>query len=65
MSIIILKSCSFYLEVEVLMELFLSIFLGISGILILCLLNPGRAVALTEVTCLGIIDLDILSRKVP
>jgi hypothetical protein len=35
----------------VLMELFLSIFLGISGILVLYLLNPGREAALTEVTC--------------
>jgi hypothetical protein len=47
------------------MELFLSIFLGISGILVLYLLNPGREAALTEVTCFVIIHLGILSIIAP
>jgi hypothetical protein len=49
----------------VLMELFLSIFLGISGILVLYLLNPGREAAWTEVTCFVIIHLGILSIIAP
>lgn len=47
------------------MELFFAIFLSISIILVLHPLNLGCIASLTEVTCFGIIHLDILSREVP